>query len=599
MLGMHVILKFYDQKNVKELLKITLIGLAALLLTSSILLNGPTAFVSYLLTVTKLSGAYSSSFSQFPDNNWLLLTAYLLIVTIGVYHMRSRWDKTYWPILLLPLFATWKHAMGREDPGHYYSLVYFTVLFWALFIIHSSKGRTKLMLAVVVCVGLLHANYEQIWGKRSYDFVRINTEAFQQQVLNFAWFENKAKQVNDSTLQQLKLQDALLKRIGDKSVDVYPWQLLYLPSNELNWQPRTTLQSLTFSSWFDTQSAASLKKQAPDYLLWHWTKDRFGGDFGSIDRRYQLNDDPRTLAVLFENYSCVDVWEKGIVLKKRQLPLKTSNTIVKIEDIKWNQWVTLPNDGNLKGELEIHASLWGKVVGFLYKEPAIFISYRLENGQEVSYRMLRSAAKDGLWLNPLRRYFFEASEQQVVAFKISTEYEDQFQEHSALKFVSVQMEEGGTLFSNLLDNCQSFVSKETFQLVKKSDSLFWTNQTLAMDSLDFAEKMIQEANGQSELLSVLPSKNDPVSIRVALDVSEKTAKSGADFIVSAISNENEHFWKALKLNVLNSTIQQWNSLSFSVDIPEKNRGDELRIYVNTKADPLVFRNLKVDLIDIK
>ena len=104
-----------------------------------------------------------------------------------------------------------------------------------------------------------------------------------------------AKYYSYQNIQGNVLPIEIREKIGEKTIDFYPWELSYVPANNLNWKPRTTLQSGSYSSWMDGESAKNFTHEnGPEFILWHLQNDKYGGNMGDYDNRFILNNEPNT-----------------------------------------------------------------------------------------------------------------------------------------------------------------------------------------------------------------------------------------------------------------------------------------------------------------
>ncbi|MBK8674733.1 MAG: hypothetical protein IPN93_17615 [Bacteroidetes bacterium] len=81
---------------------------------------------------------------------------------------------------------------------------------------------------------------------------------FNNNMLHYNNANGLAKYYSFQNIQGNVLPIEIREKIGEKTIDFYPWELSYVPANNLNWKPRTTLQSGSYSSWMDGESAKIL-----------------------------------------------------------------------------------------------------------------------------------------------------------------------------------------------------------------------------------------------------------------------------------------------------------------------------------------------------
>ncbi|MEX2380036.1 MAG: hypothetical protein WD530_04800, partial [Vicingaceae bacterium] len=198
---------------------------------------------NYFHNIINFSIGYSSALSLFPINNWFLIG--ISIVSLFLPLLWSRKNQTkYIVFLLLPcLFATWKHAMGRQDIPHSMILYTFLFLYWGAFIALSKVNIKVLLLLASISLLTFYSNLQASW-----DFsprkVEINGIVnFEKTILNAKEFESRFKKRSEKNIQNSRLGQEVIDIIGQSTIDSYPWELSYFAANkELNWKPRRTLQ---------------------------------------------------------------------------------------------------------------------------------------------------------------------------------------------------------------------------------------------------------------------------------------------------------------------------------------------------------------------
>lgn len=186
--------------------------------------------------------------------------------------------------------------------------------------------------------------------------------------------------------------------IGQKTVDIIPWNINYLYFNRLDYNPRPVIQSYTVY----TPYLINLNKRkyesdsAPDFVV-------FSNE--TIDNRYAAFDDQAAKLVLAKNYACrasfVSQGSDFLLLEKigGDGAIELSSPIEKV--VKFNEEYFLADTGKtyfLKAD--INYSAVGKIARFLYKPFQLEIAFTLEDGTTRRHRLVNSTLKDGVFINP-------------------------------------------------------------------------------------------------------------------------------------------------------------------------------------------------------
>ncbi|MGB1318837.1 MAG: hypothetical protein ACPG5W_11545, partial [Flavobacteriales bacterium] len=365
-IGMAILIEFLQARQIKGSLKFIGIGTAVSLAIGTLIFGGLGAFVSFAFNMLRLAFGYSSALSIFPQNNWLLLTGFIVTLALPLALFNDKKLRFSWLILLPTLFATWKHAMSRQDASHANILFVFLILYWAIFIAVSQKNTGKIMLASALSVMLYYSNLQNVedFSPKS---VQINGIVnFQNVVLNLDSLKVEMDSLSLKGVSNNQLNEGFVSSIlKDKTIDSYPWELSYFAANpKLNWKPRRTLQSGSFAPWLDQYNAEDFNREnGPDHLLFHFVDDPHGGKFGSIDNRYLLNDNPRTIRNIFNFYTPKQKTGGFLLLGKNKQNNLTESSQTETRESSWNEWITVesPTQSVSRLHVSIDRNLTGKL----------------------------------------------------------------------------------------------------------------------------------------------------------------------------------------------------------------------------------------------
>jgi hypothetical protein len=313
-------------------------------------------------------------------------------------------------VLVLPTFVAWKHAFVRQDPNHVYFLVTFGGFVLALLFVDSAPGRRRWSRGIVFAVAalLLGMTSASRWtgGMDSLrSVVRRAAEPFSlhglralRDLADLGAYRSGVERASEERLRAAILPQGLRERIGQATVDVYPWDSAYVWANGLAWRPRPL--TATFSSLgpgLDLRDARFFESPArPRFVLWH------AAGVWSFDGRHVFWDEPHTLRALLGGYDAV-ASEGGVTL----LEARGSFRFSALETLGgattgWNRWLDAPRAaGILLVAATFERSLTARTLRLLFREEPVFLSLRLATGGEVRYRFAPDHAASGLWVSPL------------------------------------------------------------------------------------------------------------------------------------------------------------------------------------------------------
>lgn len=413
-------------KNLKKSLNFIIVALLSLIIIGVSVFQGIVEMFIYLINVLRFSISYSSALAIFPDNNWILLSLFLASILIIPFLIKEKNIKTAFLLMLPVFFASWKHAMTRQDMSHIMHMIWFLFLFWGILLIISEKNKKIILLLSVLSLTFFYSNSKTVWNFAPFktEIIRINN--FESTILNLDSFRKDAINRSKSNIAAVKFDDNIKEIIGDNSIDSYPWELSYFAANNVNWQPRRTLQSGSYARWLDKLIAEDFdRNNGPRFIIMHYLKDNWSGNFGSIDERYLLNDNPQTIKNIFNYYDVVKNTQDFILLEKNK-----SNNIINVIDeepgiTQWNDWIEVNyEDGEiLRIKIKTRQTFAGKLKNFFYKSEPYYVDYMFEDSTVLSYRFIPENAADGIWIEPFIRYpETEFVEKSVISLRFRCTY---------------------------------------------------------------------------------------------------------------------------------------------------------------------------------
>ena len=613
-IGLTLIVSYIQTRNTRGLVKQTLIIIGTAFVVGMLIFKDFSLWLNYLWGILKLSGGFSETLSLHPKNNWILLSLFLITLITYPILLRQKKVRTAYFLFLFPLFATWKHAISREDSSHYNILINFMFVFSCIIFLlsYSEKWWKKLLLPLSILV--LYGNLSTLYFFKQYRLKPIGISNFTEPIFNYSKFKEQYQSISKERIAKNHLPTDVRNLIQDAAIDIYPWDHSYVPANNLNWQPRITLElGASTSAWASSKAAENYQQTetAPEFVLLHLQKDKYNGRFGSIDGRYLLNDEPEVIYNLFNNYTLERKNESFLLFEK-----DTSNqftSVIEDKPIKTNfgKWITLPESDNTIIRLKVHShnTLAGYVTKFLYKEAEYFIDYLFASGKMITYRYVPSTATEGLWCYPFVQ--FPASnqlEEEVVkvrlrnsnSFCIANEAETQFE------FIHL----------NLRQHPQESVASRLFQKSIKPDI-----DTIIRKEIDFAgEKKHNQQQSNS------PYKKQPSSskgrinaggfsplFKTALDslwsstdtgVSEIMISASVKYInmaskanlVFQVSESDNDFWESAQF-LSNATDSVWEYAYINrILSKEKNPAGMFRAYVwNNGDNEVLIDDIKIEV----
>jgi hypothetical protein len=406
-----IYLLFYKRKYILSASGILLVLISMLLIWTGMYGNFE-GFIEYFVGLLHLASGNSSATALFPHNNWLFLSLSLVMLIITFVLTGRRESGKFALIFLLPLFAAWKHGIGRQDYLHYLQFIHFVLILVLLLFSVIRTRRIAFIISGLAAVLFLYLNYHSIKSFPSYTYNFKGPVNFYNLITDFREIKGKAEVKSNNNIKINKLPEQIKDKIANSSVDIYPWDYSIIAANDLNWIPRPGLQSfLGYSTWLDKRNRDHfVSESSPDFIIWHYNpynSDVNPGRMESVDERYLLNDEPLTLVSILQNYEFLEVTEDFMLLKKRSVALQVEQSLDIRDQMNWNEWLNLPESSGslIRIKAEFRRNLVGEVMNFLYKDVPVFLVAETTVGIIFRYRIAPGNSDDGIWLSPVIQNF--------------------------------------------------------------------------------------------------------------------------------------------------------------------------------------------------
>jgi hypothetical protein len=190
------------------------------------------------------------------------------------------------------------------------------------------------------------------------------------------------------------LSDETLNYIGNKPMDIMPWEISLPFAYNLRWSPRPVFQCYSaYTDRLDMLNSQYFESiNAPDFLLYA---------LGAIDRRYPLFDEPATFRTILRNYKPVFIDGRFIVLKKTDARYPLSSKTIAVFDTELGKSISVPKTkgGYLYAKIYMEYNLLGKIANLVYKSPNVYIGLITVDGNRFLYRFIFSTARNGIFLS--------------------------------------------------------------------------------------------------------------------------------------------------------------------------------------------------------
>ena len=597
-IGISVLVHLFYSKNIIYLIKqlgiIVLIGF----ITGLLVFRDIGTYFHFLEGAYKLSEGYGDVLSLHPNNNWLFLSLFLILMVVFPFISKGKDVKIAYLFSFFPLLAAWKHSFIREDIYHYAILLTFLFVFWGIIYVVSSK-KTVTLLTASLTILLLYANMRNVnipeYRELKKDIIGINNF---REVLDYRTFKQKMLSMSENDISKNRLSPEIQGIIGTASVDIYPWDFSYIAANNFTWKPRKTLElGASTSRWASEKASENylLKEESPQFVLFHLENDYSGGKLGSIDNRHILNDEPLVIHNLLNNYTLLVKTDKFLLFKRNTSSQFNDIYLDDIQDCTFGEWIDIPNNADEIIRLNVFSgnTFLGKINKMFYKETAYFVDYQFEDGIILTYRYIPQTAIDGLWCNPFIRYSnTDVKESKVVKvrFRNANPLFVKKLLRTQIQHIKIKSDlQDSTEIDNLLFHKSITPSKEIIvEMLQQSDNEL--SKTAGFSN-------IVEKNGYSFTYEIdldsLFQTTEADYLTVEANVRTVNYYCNAGLVICA-ENTKEDFWAAsYPLYSISKNMWHYSYLSKSIK-REQHTSGVLKIYVfNYGKTPVYIDDFRV------
>lgn len=388
--------------------------------------GSPKGLSAFLSSGWDMAGGYSSAMSVATEGWWIGVAAFVawfLLVAAWALSWRAARPLLSLAVLAAPLFVAWKHSVIRQDV-HVKILILFGLFGLTVLLVDSvvlGRWRRDVVIVAVLALPLAVPWYTlpaatlaatEAVSREPCDLYTLGGSFLRPLKLCglrtlAAWMDRSAMRARLAGEARAALTRDLLpastrSAIGTASVDVYPWEIAYVPANGLAWVNRPLPASFNaYTARLDRLNAAFFESERrPEYLLWH-TSPLARAPLASIDERYLPWDEPRTLRTILGAYDVVEHQPGLLLLRSRPRPRFAMGELVGRQVVAWSTWLDVPTgSGILLAHATIKPTAPMRVLRTVFREGAVFVSLRFSSGEEARFRIVPESAASGFWVSP-------------------------------------------------------------------------------------------------------------------------------------------------------------------------------------------------------
>jgi hypothetical protein len=306
------------------------------------------------------------------------------------------------------IFLAWKQGFMRQDLSH--TLAYFSQMIFIAWMLLGTRarlpirlsGRLSLWATLLSCaLGIgMWKGQERILG-----LIRSNGQAYVATARDVLWpvpLQERLDIERRSPPGALELPK-IRARVGGQRVDLLSYIQGVLFANELNWSPRPVFQSYSAYTPYLLRANAEYfrSSKAPDFVVLalmplngHLPTLEDGAALLAILERYEplleetLNPGPRPVHCL--------------LLGRIQEPRVPQPGVTTTRMIRYAEELKLPTSDELTVlSVKFRPTLGGRLLGYLYRSPPVWIALTTSDGSKLKYRFVPSMGETPWLISPL------------------------------------------------------------------------------------------------------------------------------------------------------------------------------------------------------
>jgi hypothetical protein len=514
-------------------------------------------------------------------------------------------------LLLLSIFAftflSWKHGFVRQDlhKVEFYSFMSFVyALFFSLNTVQINVNELRIWLKTKKIIRIFHDEWIVLFTserlKQTIAVIMIifsvsalgysfNHDLFAKEYIhsklndlrNTAYYvfrpnsavENKNRLMLAYAQTKENLQLPQIKKVvGGDSIDIYNYNQNYIIYNDLNWNPRPVFQSYSaYSSKLLKMNENNLTQTNPKYILFNNQ---------TIDNRYPLLDDSLWVREVLHQYNPIQQQSGLILMQKSNIQKNTPQLISKKSlEVQLNKPIDINLDNDITyATIDITYNLLGKVRALFYKPTEIYLTIKLTNGQEKSFRIVPGMTKEPFLLSPL-------NENNDDIMQTMTGINPKI-----VKSINIQSPNGDKFINNNAEVTLYQDQKDVKSDIKKYQKIMWSDIILRPADKIIFENSLERVQAydsswmlfhpKAEMEFNLKPEDKTASALIGLkpEVKEVGKSDGVTFFWEAKSGDEWIRLSSININQENFSEQY---LKFAINLPNDRKYSVLRLRVDS------------------
>ncbi|MCV6638157.1 hypothetical protein [Candidatus Albibeggiatoa sp. nov. NOAA] len=299
--------------------------------------------------------------------------------------------------IAVTVFLLWKVGFTRHN---IHTIIFFDAMALVSLLIVSQRKTMRFISGIAVLLAVIgHMMIMQIYYP-SWTYTFSHSQAHLQHNITQLPQLDTFKQQQEQQIENLKQQVDLPQTreiVQQQPIDIFHPQQSVILLNQFNYQPRPIFQGYqAYSKPLLQQNALFYQspETAPPFVLMQ---------LEPIDSRFPTSEDSLVLQQLLWQYQFKLEEKDSLLLARKQKIVERQESLLIQQEIAWQQIIDISQwqDSPVVLYLDIQLSHWGKLQSFLYHPPTVVLELKMQDGQQLGFRLIPNMARTGFLLNPL------------------------------------------------------------------------------------------------------------------------------------------------------------------------------------------------------
>lgn len=368
-------------------------------------------FLSYFINGFKISSGFSYAMAiDGPVYEiYMALIAISFLIILFSYSLTKKFHNltVFFLLNIVLLFVAFKHGYVRQDAHVLLFFFAYGSFFISTYIIYkydvqqAVRSNKRLVLLIILLLGsiLFVASIDVMRPQLTFPNITKNIPPWSEVfplIFDKSYATHRAEENIKSLKSQLPLDEKTVQYIGNKTVDILPYDMMIAWIYDFNWSPRPMIQSfMVVSPYIDNLNGQHFSdvKKSPQVILY---------TYKPIDNRYPLFDEPLAFKEILENYQYTNTSNGYILLSHNSKHNNKVEEDLGTTEAEIGTPIKVPkyDKGYVFADIDLEFSPLGKILTTIYKPSQAHIIFKFSDSTySKEFRFIPGISNDGVFVS--------------------------------------------------------------------------------------------------------------------------------------------------------------------------------------------------------